>query len=173
MLAYVIFFHTTLLRVFRGGPSNFVELGIERCRDSWWRHLLYFTNYEYEVTVSPKTVFNFDPSGVLSPPGVKLAPSVELCPLGVSDPIREKSLCSPYVLYVNSLECSPLGPESLTFSEESKFTPGGQENTSRGKLHPRGKLMLIKTGPWLVSPKRLYFRSNLKSEMETFYSVNK
>ena len=53
MLAFVIFFHTTLLRMLSGGPNDLVPMGIENCRASWWRTLLYYSNFDLDVTVSP------------------------------------------------------------------------------------------------------------------------
>ena len=59
MLAFVIFFHTTLLRMFSGGPNDLVPIGIEYCRASWWKTLLYYSNFDLGVKVSTNaTVFN-------------------------------------------------------------------------------------------------------------------
>jgi hypothetical protein len=52
VFAYVIFFHTTLARVFQGGPGDPLPIGIDNCRASWWKHLLYFTNFDSDITVS-------------------------------------------------------------------------------------------------------------------------
>ena len=46
--AFVILFHMTLLRVFTGGPGDLLPTTIQSCRLSWWRHLLYVTNYDFK-----------------------------------------------------------------------------------------------------------------------------
>ncbi len=47
--AFVVLFHMTLLRGFSGGPNDFIPSLINLCRSSWWRNLLYLTNYDLKL----------------------------------------------------------------------------------------------------------------------------
>jgi peptidoglycan/LPS O-acetylase OafA/YrhL len=46
----------TLYRGFQGGPADFLPVLVKNCRDTWWLHLLYITNFEYKPEYFDTTV---------------------------------------------------------------------------------------------------------------------
>jgi hypothetical protein len=47
--AFVVLFHMTLLKGFQSGPFNSASEMVRMCRNSWWRNLLYVTNFEFHT----------------------------------------------------------------------------------------------------------------------------
>ena len=54
--AFVCVFHMTLLRAFQGGAIEGIPYLVKICRDSWWRNLLYLTNFEFSYVENMECV---------------------------------------------------------------------------------------------------------------------
>ena len=50
--AFVVIFHMTLFRGFKGGTIDNVPNLVDGCREAWWRNLLYITNFFTDVEYS-------------------------------------------------------------------------------------------------------------------------
>ncbi len=51
--AFLVLFHMTLFRGFKGGAADYVPILVDSCRVNWWKNMLYITNYfEDKITVS-------------------------------------------------------------------------------------------------------------------------
>ena len=49
--AIIVGFHCTLYILLATGPTSAVSEEVNICRDSWWKNLLYITNFGSDPTV--------------------------------------------------------------------------------------------------------------------------